>query len=162
MYPYVEYSLTSHASLSGPVGRGSGTYVHSPLFTGNGVRGSGLVLTGVRGGRRDVGSRVRLMLVSLGRRLYAPGARMLGSSSDSRPRRRDMGGAKGVMGDMRRGFSVLPWKGPVVLRAGMVAERLLPLREWAMLPFRDWARWLAWPEVRERVSMVRLLPPARE
>lgn len=50
---------------------------HSPLLvTGNGVSGSGFVLTGVRGARLLVGSRVRLMLASLGRRLYAPGARV--------------------------------------------------------------------------------------
>lgn len=54
---------------------------HSPLLvTGNGVSGSGFVLTGVRGARLLVGSRVRLMLASLGRRLYAPGARVAASS----------------------------------------------------------------------------------
>lgn len=127
-YPYLSYMLKSHASASATVGLGSGTYFHSPLFTGNGVRGSGLVLTGVLGGRLDVGRRVRLMLVSLGQRVYAPGARVV-SSSDRLPRRRVMGGAKGVTGDMRRGFIALNGKGPGMEWPGMVTERLLPLRE---------------------------------
>lgn len=156
--------LTSHASLSArmSLGLGSGAYVHSALCTGNGVSGNGFVLTAVLEGRLLVGSLVRLMDASLGRRLYAPGARVLVSSSDKRPRRRDIGGAKGVTGDMRRGFSALPWKGPAVVRPGMVTERLLPLREWALLPFRDLVRWLAWPDVFGRVSMNNLLLPARE
>lgn len=126
--------------------------VQSPLPTGNGVSGNGLVLTGVRGGLLDVGSRVRLILASLGRRLYAPGASVLVSSSDKRPRRREIGCAKGVTGDMRSGFSALPWKGPaVVLERGMVTEWLLPVRECATLPLRDWVRWLFCPEVRGRL-----------
>jgi hypothetical protein len=112
--------------------------VQSPLPTGNGVSGNGFVLTGVRGGLLDIGRRVRLILASLGRRLYAPGARVLVSSSGRRPRRREIGGADGVTGDMRKGFSALPWKGPaIMLERGMVTESLLPVRECATLPLRD-------------------------
>lgn len=114
---------------------------HSPLVaTGNGVSGSGFVLTGVRGARLLVGSRVRLMLASLGRRLYAPGARVAASSrlsSDTLPRRRAMGGAKGVMGDIRSGFRALPWKGAAVIPLGMLTETVLPLRECVTLGFRE-------------------------
>lgn len=141
--------LTSHASsavLVPVVGLGiavSGGYVQSSVPTGNGVIGKGFVLTGVRGGRRDVGSRVRLILVSLGRLLYAEGARVAVSSSDRRPRRRAMGGAKGVTGDMRSGFRALPWNGAAVGRPVVLIERLLPLRECTMLALRDWVRRLS-------------------
>ena len=154
-YPYFEYILSSHASSALTISNlsalgfsvtavpGRGIAVkrdHSPLEVGNGVSGSGFVLTGVRGARLLVGSRVRLMLASLGRRLYAPGAKVATSSrlsSDTLPRRRAMGGAKGVMGDMRSGFRDLPWKGPVVMFLGMLTETVLPLRECVVLGFRE-------------------------
>lgn len=130
--------LVSAFGTSGGLGIAVSGCVQSPLPTGNGVSGNGFVETGVRGGLLDVGSRVRLMLASLGRRLYAPGASVLVSSSERRPRRSEIGGAKGVTGDMRSGFKALPWKGPaVVLERGMVTERLLPVRECATLPLRD-------------------------
>jgi hypothetical protein len=153
-YPYFEYILSSHASSALTISHlstlgfsvtavpGRGIAVrrdHSPLVaTGNGVSGSGFVLTGVRGAL--VGSRVRLILASLGRRLYAPGARVAASSklsSDTLPRRRAMGGAKGVMGDIRSGFRALPWKGATVMPLGMLTETVLPLREWVALGFRE-------------------------
>jgi hypothetical protein len=155
-YPYFEYILSSHASsaltisslstlgfsVTAVPGRGIAVRRdHSPLVvTGNGVSGSGFVLTGVRGARLLVRSRVRLMLASLGRRLYAPGARVAASSrlsSDTLPRRRAMGGAKGVMGDIWSGFRAFPWNGPAVMPLGMLRETVLPLREWVALGFRD-------------------------
>jgi hypothetical protein len=150
--------------------------VQSPLPTGKGVSGNGLVLTGVLGGLLLVGRRVRLMLASLGRRLYAPGARSGTSSLSSgrRPRRSGIGAAYGVTGDMRRGFRALPWKGPAVLKLerGIATERLLPLRECVALGLRDCTkltlrdceRWLFWPEVRGRLSRDAWLGllPARE
>jgi hypothetical protein len=62
--------LSSHASST--TGRGiavSGLWDQSPLPTGKGVSGNGLVLIGVLGGRLLVGSLVKLMDVSLGRLL---------------------------------------------------------------------------------------------
>src|SRR5690242_13227270 len=120
------FSLFFVLSFSSALDSGRGmavSCVQSPLVTGNGVMGSGLVLTGVRGGRR-LGSRERLMLVSLGRRLCTVLGRVTASSSVSRLRRSDAGGAKGVTGDMRRGFSALPWNG--VARVGMATESVLP------------------------------------
>lgn len=153
-YPYFEYILSSHASSALTVsnlstlgfsvtavpGRGIAVRRDQSSVTGNGVSGSGFVLTGVRGARLLVGNRVRLMLASLGRRLYAPGATVAVSSklsSDTLPRRRAMGGAKGVTGDIRSGFMAWPWKGPAVMPLGMLTERVLPLRECVALGFRE-------------------------
>ena len=48
-----------------------------------------------------------------------------------------MGGAKGVMGVIRSGFSAFPWKEPAVMPLGMLTETVLPLREWFVLGFRE-------------------------
>ena len=134
-------SVCRTASFASLVAAGLGIAVsgcvQSPLATGNGVNGNGFVLAGVLGGLLLVGRRVRLILASLGRRLYATGARVAISSSGGRPWRREAGGAKGVTGDIRSGSRALPWNGPVVERPGMVTERLFPLWDWMVLALRD-------------------------
>lgn len=98
------------------------------------------MLTGVRGGLLVVGSLASPMLASLGRRLYAPGARgavslSLSLDSETLPRREGRAGAKRVLGDMRRGSRAFPWKGPAVVEM----ESVLPLRgmEVLMLGLRE-------------------------